>query len=127
MRKLFILLLTSLTHFAAAAIDSPLFQGSYECSGKEIDTEESFKLIMILEKTGTTYSLHSRFDESSYYGTGIVDDTNKNLSVAFTNPVDSKETGVIIFHARNNNKLQAIWTYLGKNTVAHASCKKIKM
>lgn len=126
MRKLFILLLlSSLSPLAAAAIDYPLIQGSYECSGKELDKNESFKCTMSIEKTGKTYSLSSRFEKDSYYGTGIYDSTNKSLSAVFINPADSKETGLIIFHEKNTRKLEVSWTYLGKKTVAQASCNKI--
>ena len=125
MKKVLIFtLLMSLSQFVAAS-ESSLFEGNFECSGIELDTTESFKIMLNIEKTGKTYALTSKSEEDSYVGTGIYDSTNKSLAAAFINHLDSKETGIIILHARKN-KLDATWTYLGKKTIAQASCTKVR-
>ncbi len=121
MKKLFILpLLLSLSPLAIA------FEGKYECTGNDARTQKPFTLTQILKKTGETYSLDSRTTEGDvYHGTGIVDKANNSLSVAAINPADPKETGIIVFHSKNKDTLDATWTYLDEKTVVHATCKKM--
>lgn len=110
--------------FATLAGESAMFEGRYECTGKELGTDTSFTAIMTIEKTGETYAIQSRFEKDTYIGIGIVDNQNNSLSAAFLNPTKMKESGVIIFHARNADKLDATWTYLEQKEIANAVCTR---
>jgi hypothetical protein len=122
MKRLFIFLLLSCLNQAAQADDSSFAQGNYECSGKELGKEETFKIISSIEKTGQTYSIKSHYKGSAYFGTGIYDAANKSLSAVVINPEEPKETCIIIFHVKDKNRLEASWTYIGQKAVGQAVC-----
>ncbi len=123
-RFITLLLLLSVSPFLGAT-EKTVFQGEFECSGKEVDSEETFKMVMTVAKTGSTYSINSDYEGASYLGTGIYDSANKSLSAVITNPANAKETCLVIFHEKNKNTLEANWTYLGEQRVAPAVCERI--
>ncbi len=122
-RFLTLLLLLSISPFVGAT-EKNIFQGDFECSGKEVDSEETFKMVMTVEKSGSTYSIKSDYEGASYKGTGISDNA-KSLSAVMTNPANAKETCIVVFQAKNKNTLEAKWTYLGEQRVAPAVCERI--
>ncbi len=124
MKRFFILLLLSVSPFVSAT-EKNVFQGDFECSGKEVDSEETFKMLMTVAKTGSTYSIKSDYEGASYTGTGIYDSANESLSAVIINPANAKETCLVIFHEKNKNTLDAKWTYLGEERVAPAVCERV--
>jgi hypothetical protein len=42
-------------------------EGSYNCNCIEVGTKIFFKSIMIIKKTGETYSMNSKFNDGSFY------------------------------------------------------------
>lgn len=123
MKNFLLCFILGLSQFAAAAVVN--YEGVYECSGKELGTDERFTGTMTIKKTKDAYSINSRFAADAYHGTGIYDSSNKSLSVVFINPEYAEETGLIIFHAENQGKLKAVWTYLRQKNIAHSICKRM--
>lgn len=123
-RFLMMLLFMSVSQWVQAH-DTPLFQGKFECSGKELRSEEFITTITKIEKTGETYSISGNYENNFYSGTGLYDSANQSLSAVFINAQNAKDTGIIIFRAKNINRLDATWTYLGEKRIATAVCKKL--
>lgn len=115
-------LILSLNTFAAG-IQS--LEGTYECKGHEVGTNEAFSCQMIIKKTGKTYaSTATCSDGNSYRGTGIYDKKLRQLSTGFVNPKKSEETGVSVSTIKANGKLMSAWTYLDKTSIAYTTCNR---
>lgn len=107
----------------AAGIQS--LEGTYNCKGHEIGTNEAFSCQMIIKKTGNTYaSTATCSDGNSYRGTGIYDKTSHQLSTGFINPKKSEETGVSVSIIKADGKLRGSWTYLDQTSIAYTTCNK---
>lgn len=114
-------LLISSTAFASKSLTH--LEGSYECMGNEVGTNEAFKCQMIIKKTGETYfSTATCSDGNSYHGTGIYDKSTHRLSTGFINPKKSEETGVSVTTINADGSLMSEWTYLDKETLGYTKC-----
>ena len=102
-------------------------EGSYECMGNEVGTNEAFKCQMTIKRTGETYASNaSCSDGNSYSGTGIYDKNLYRLSTGFINPKKSEETGVSVTEIKKDGSLITAWTYLNKASIGHTKCHKQK-
>lgn len=112
------------THTYASAYPANL-EGIYDCNSIEVGTNENFKGVMTLKRTGQTYSIKSTFnDGSSYIGTGIYNQLKHSFSLVFVNPSKSEETGIAVADVKRNYAMTSTWTYLNKEIVAHSTCTK---
>ena len=128
MKKYFLVtvLLVSSSCYAA---EYPInLEGTYECMGNEVGTNEAFKCQMTIKHTGETYaSKASCSDGNSYVGTGIYDKSLHRLSTGFINPKKSEETGVSVTEVKKNGCLITAWTYVDKTSIGHTKCFKRKV
>lgn len=119
-------MLTVLFSPVVFASNNPIYEGNYECVGKEIDEADEFKISMTIEKTGETYTTHTRSLTDDYrgMGVGIYMHANNALSVGFRNLDNPKESGVCIFTEKAPNTLEGLKTYIGEKKIVKVFCKK---
>lgn len=112
---------------AVFAADNALYQGNFECVGKEINKPGEFKMNMVVQKTGETYAVHthSLTDDYKGIGVGIYTHANNTLTVGFGNPDNAKETGICIFTEKSPKTLEGFWTYIGEQKIEKVTCKKM--
>ena len=120
-----ILMLTILFTPVVFASNHPIYEGNYECVGKDKDGE--YKISMSIEKTGETYATHTRSLTDDYrgMGVGIYTHSNNALTVGFRNLDDAKEGGVCIFTEKAPNTLEETKAYLGEKRIEKVFCKKV--
>jgi hypothetical protein len=123
MKKIISLLILSLSTQVLAK-EPVQFQGRFECTGVDLSTQETFTHTVAIERAGDTYSLQSEHNNDHYIGTGILDTNSQTLAAVFSNVNNDKETGIIIFHAKNNKDLDVKWTYLREHKIANATCHR---
>lgn len=111
--------------FALPVIEPVNFEGSYDCSGTEIDTDTVFQCDETITKTGKTYAFTAACnDGTSYVGTGIYQPLKRNLSIVFRNAANVQEIGVSVKHIRKNGEMIGKWTNLDKTAMGHTRCTK---
>ena len=127
MKKYFFVAALILSSSSYASVYPINLEGSYECMGNEVGTNEAFKCQMTIKRTGETYaSKASCSDGNSYSGTGIYDKNLYRLSTGFINPKKSEETGVSVTEIKKDGSLITAWTYLNKTSIGHTKCLKQK-
>lgn len=124
MRKLILtslLLLPAISHAEVCRIE-----GTYQCQCVEVETKVVYNGHMIINKTGKTYEIESKFNDGSFYkSTGIYDMTKHQLALAFFNPKLPNESGVALVNVNNDCSMHSTWTYLGKASVGTGTCHKV--
>lgn len=124
--KKYLMSTTFILSLNAFAVGTESLHGIYDCKGHEIGTNEAYTCRMNIKKTGETYtSAANCSDGNSYHGTGIYDKNSHQLSTGFINPKKSEETGVCVSTIKAQGELVSTWTYVGKTSVAHTTCKKL--
>lgn len=125
--SIFFLILFILNLPSYAISYSTSLAGNYSCGGAEVGTEERFTCKMTLKKTGKTYQMKSHCsDGTSYIATGLYDDRRHSLSLAFINPKEPKELGIVVANVRRDYSMRSSWTYLNQAKIGHGYCSKAK-
>ena len=101
-------------------------EGNYNCNGVEADNpNDHYKGVVVVKKSGQTYTTNSTFDDgSTYIGTGIYDANKHVLSIVAINPKKSDEIAVSMSNVHEDYSMESKWTYLHKTTIGSSFCTK---
>lgn len=122
MRKYLVVVCLLVNHMAYAAIN---VAGTYECRWPDAVSGKTIKGLIILKKTGQTYTMKSGYDDqSSYHGTGIYDEKKHRFVLVYQNPKDLKDAGVST--TEFDESRNTVWTWADMNSakVEHTYCVK---
>lgn len=104
----------------------PDILGHYTCEGYDAFYDLKYSGPLMIKKVGNYYNFDWNFGESGgrFSGTALYSAKDAILAVMFSNPDDTKETGVGIYKVNPNGSLSGNWLYEYRDKVSNELCTR---